>query len=93
MVGAAQGVREAVSQTARDLGDSAKAGLDKQEEAVTGQKSDKPADSKPSENKTGENKMGENKMGENKPFDAKPGETRPTDDKFVAKPDKPMQTI
>jgi hypothetical protein len=88
VVGAAEGVRQAVGQTARDLGDSAKAGLDKQEEAVTGQKSDKPG-----ENKTADSKPGDYKPAGSSPLGSKPGETKPTDDKFVAKPDKPMQTI
>jgi hypothetical protein len=89
VVGAAQGVREAVSQTARDLGDSAKSGLDKQEEGVTGQKSDKPGDTKTAETKPGDYKP----AGSVGSMGSKPGDTRPTDDKFVAKPDKPMQTI
>lgn len=89
VVGAAEGVRDAVSQTARDLGDSAKSGLDKQEQAVTGETSGKP----------GENKAAEAKPGDYRPvggsaLGTKPGDTtKPTDDKFVAKPDKPMQTI
>ncbi|MBC9179670.1 DUF3618 domain-containing protein [Pseudoroseomonas ludipueritiae] len=88
VVGAAEGVRQAVGQTARDLGDSAKASLDKQEEAVTGQKSDKPGDSKPADAKPGDYKPAGSS-----PLASKPGDTKPTDDKFVAKPDKPMQTI
>lgn len=93
VVGAAEGVRQAVGQTARDLGDSAKAGLDKQEEAMTGQKSDKPAENKPAENKPADTKPGDYKPAGSSPLASKPGDTKPTDDKFVAKPDKPMQTI